>query len=348
MKYLKNIVAILVLVGIFNLSYWAELGVDNIEVIDANTISVTLSENPNLEIGELEWEIRVLNDVKLRWALTSESNMRQAELILEDPITTDTTYSLLTVLGEDGSISFTTPSILEWFTFSNTLNTESQDIDSIEIVDDRSIIVTYRNEISSSSLEYKLLAESVVTKIEKPDFYLPEILLSVEPPLVSEKNYILMFIEMQDAGGEYLEFDTWIYDFETPIMDEQSWATIENEIVTEESLEVIFPEWINQVDIPELTDNWDVENNQEDIVIVEFEEEDTKIIDVEKYLNAAGEEVEIASDTELLDTEFVAANVVETPDTGAQTWVLILATLVINSFYYLSRRKKPNTTYYLS
>lgn len=58
-------------------------------------------------------------------------------------------------------------------------------------------------------------------------------------------------------------------------------------------------------------------------------------------LDAAPEEdaMSLQKDSDL-DTEQVASMVEETPDTGAQTWVLILLTLIINTFYYLSRRKK--------
>lgn len=322
MKYLKNIIAVLVLIGIFNMSYSAELSVDEITVIDANTLSIMLSENPNLEIGEIEWEIRVLNDVKLRGAFASESDTNEVELILEDSLKADTTYSLLTVLGADGSIDFTTPWNVEGFTASNVSSVEVQDIDSIEIIDDRTIIITYRDAITSSSLEYKLLAESEVTKIEKPDFYSPEIIISIEPPFNSEKDYILMFIEMQDASGEFLEFDTGIYDFKSPVIDETL-----------------------MVETPMSEDTTDEENEQ----ALEVVEVETPITDEENMneipdLEAAAEEVGLVKDEEMLETEQAATMVTQTPDTGAQTWVLLLATLFINSFYYLSRRKKATIT----
>lgn len=323
MKYLKNIIAVLVLVGIFNLSYSAELSVDEIKVVDANTLSVTLSENPNLEIWEIDGEIRVLNDVKLRGAFASETETTEVELILEDSLKADTTYSLLTVLGADGSIDFTTPSNVEWFSASNISSVEVQDIDSIEVIDDRTIIVRYRDAITSSSLEYKLLAESEVTKIEKPDFYSPEIVISIEPPFTSEKDYILMFIEMQDASGEFLEFDTGIYDFISPVIDETLMIEpeVEDEIINMEENE-------DRLDVIEVETPVVDESNSEDI----------------PELEAAGDEVWLMKDEEMLETEEAATMVTQTPETGATTWVLVLATLLINSFYYLSRRKKQAIT----
>lgn len=302
------------------MSYSAELSVSDIKVLDANTLSVTLSENPNLEEGELDWEIRVLNDVKMRGVFASETDTTSVELILEDPILANTTYSLLTVLWADGSIDFTTPSSVEGFTASNSSSVEIQDISSIEIIDDRTLIVNYRDPLTSSTLEYKLLAESNVVKIEKPDFYSPEILISIEPPFTSEKDYILMFIEMQDASGEFLEFDTGIYDFVSPVIDQlSSWAEEDETMSQEDNIDTLE---VREIDAQE--DEWvDGDENLE-----------------ETDLNAAGEEDGLIKDTAMLEIEDVATMVTQTPQTGATTWVLILATLVINSIYYLSRRKK--------
>jgi len=71
--------------------------------------------------------------------------------------------------------------------------------------------------------------------------------------------------------------------------------------------------------------------------------EDESSLDVD--LEAAPEDAamqEDMSDEEDATIEVTEAATMETqtPDTGAETWVLIIATLFINTFYYLSRRKK--------
>ena len=58
--------------------------------------------------------------------------------------------------------------------------------------------------------------------IEKKDFDLPEIFITVEPPLVEGTDYILMIIDMQDRDGNYMEFDTGIYDFSTPASESET------------------------------------------------------------------------------------------------------------------------------
>jgi len=98
-----------------------------------------------------------------------------------------------------------------------------------------------------------------------------------------------MFIDMQDAAGNYLEFDVGIYDFSTEEITE-----------VEETNEML-----------DTSEN--EENSQEDM----SDEEDATI-----------------------EVTEAATMVTQTPDTGAETWVLIIATLFINTFYYLSRRKK--------
>jgi hypothetical protein len=55
-------------------------------------------------------------------------------------------------------------------------------------------------------------------------------------------------------------------------------------------------------------------------------------------MNSAGEEVSL----EKMSVEEVALQAVETPDTGAETWVLLLGTLIINSLFYFSRRKQSS------
>jgi hypothetical protein len=179
--------------------------------------------------------------------------------------------------------------------------------------------------VSSNAYQYKLLAENLVTKIEKPDYFLPELVITLEPPLVSNKNYILMFIDMQDTSGNYLEFDVGIYDFATE--------------------DIVSPEQINQ----EMLDSGETNN----VELTLDNESDTMTgsevnnsINDSMLIDEIGADINLdaANQDSLLDIEIDVADVVimvtETPDTGAQTWVLIIATLFINTIYYLSRRKK--------
>ena len=59
--------------------------------------------------------------------------------------------------------------------------------------------------------------------------------------------------------------------------------------------------------------------------------------ELQEELNSAAEDPANKEKTQL---ENLALSQKETPDTGAETWVILLATFIINTFYYLSRRKK--------
>lgn len=315
MKYLKIIASVFAILGFIHITYSAELSVESVDVIDANTISVILSENPNLEIGEIDWEMRVLHDMTLRGGFLDASSLNKVELTLEEDLKENTNYSLLSVSWSDGSIDFVTPDEVNGYSAINLESSQEQDIDSIEVIDDRTILVTYRQDLTENSFEYKLLAESKIVKIEKPDYFTSEIVVSVESPFVSNKNYILMFIELQDVEGNYLEFDTGIYDFVTPDI-----SSIKNQ---EEQEEIQESEILDIIEIPEVI----IPNE-----VVDDFTPDT--IDEEIELNAAG----LQEGT--LWVLQAAQEVTHTPQTGAQTWFLVVATLFINSFYYLSRRKK--------
>jgi hypothetical protein len=59
--------------------------------------------------------------------------------------------------------------------------------------------------------------------------------------------------------------------------------------------------------------------------------------ELQDELNSAAEDPENSEKTQL---EKLALSQKETPDTGAETWVIVIATFIINTFYYYSRRKK--------
>lgn len=345
MKHLKKlllpIIALAALVGVV---YSGPLGVNNINIEDENSIRVTLSENPNIGIGEIDAEVTILHDVKIRGGFLNESTTNEVELLLEDAILPNTSYSLLTVLGSEGSIDFVTPAGVEGFTADNLSSVEDQDIESIEIMDDRTILITYMDDLTSSSYEYKLLAESNVVTVEKPTYDDAELIISTVPPLKPNQDYILMFIEMQDVDGNYIEFDTGIYDFSTPETEETAeTGTGETVEETETGTGELIPE-ITETGTGEVmeeeTGTGELVESEDDVLSEMQAEENGWDESLEVDLEAAGSEASAGASEGETDTESVALGAESTPDTWAETWVLIALTLIINTFYYSARRKK--------
>jgi len=317
MKYFTNsLIAFFIAVMLTSSTFADSIDASSVVAISPHEIEVTFSENPNLRVWEVNAEVKVLQDISLRGGFSS-SEANSVELILEDPLLPNTYYSLLSIIGADGSIDFKTSEELSGKTIMNLAREGDEDIKSITIRDPRTILIHYVQELTETQFEYKLLAESTVEAIENRAYDDGKIYMSINPPLIAEQNYILMFLDMQDVDGMFLDFESGIYDFSTPPSEE--WDTVQWVSTTvisdtlEESLENIDRGVIEDITIlPE-------------VLIIEEEVEN---------LQAAGEEISLEK-----NINEVAQQVSETPDTGAETWVLILLSLVINTIYYLSRKK---------
>jgi hypothetical protein len=77
---------------------------------------------------------------------------------------------------------------------------KSNDIDQIEILDDTTILITFRQELSSLDYDFKLFAELDIKEIRKESSELPVLNIETHTALKSETNYLLMFIDMLDTG----------------------------------------------------------------------------------------------------------------------------------------------------
>lgn len=335
MKYLIKIVSITIAFLIINTqgAFADILWVNDISITSPTTLEVEFSENPNLRVWEIEGEVKVLQDISLRWSMLQESNT--VEVFLEDPLVENTHYSLLTIIGGDGSIDFKSPSSLNGSVIENDASVSDEDIQSIEIVNGNNILVTYKQDLEESEFEFKLLAENNIEKIENLDYFDSKITITVAPPFLSEKDYILMFIDLQDVDENYLDFDTGIYDFTSPKLSGLDSTEILLEQESQQQGEISWPETLEEKSSGENEeDSLEViqidRNNINEIPEI-WENDESNI----ENLNAAGEEVSLEK-----GINEVAASVVETPDTGAETWVLVVLSLLINTIYYLSRRKR--------
>jgi len=313
MKHIVYTTILSLTFGLLGTSVHASIDASEVRAISPQEIEVTFSENPNLRVGEVEAEVKILRDISIRGGFTWKESS-QVELILEDPLLPNTNYSLLSIIWADGSIDFKTSDELDDKTIMNLSRDEQEDIKSITIVNSRTVLIDYIQDLSETEFEYKLLAESRVESIENKAYDDSKIFIRVDPPLLAEQNYILMILDMQDVDGIFLDFELWIYDFSTPPGDE--WIEYNTQDIAETADNLITEEEINEneISIPEVR-------------IVEEEFSDN--------LESAGEEISLEK-----NINSVAQTVGETPDTGAETWILILLSLVINSFYHLSRRKK--------
>lgn len=303
MKHIGKILPALAILASISITYSADLWAEKIEAKDKNTIELQLTGEIALPLWEIDAEIAVLSDTAIRGAVKMADSTKKVEILLEDEILPNTNYSLLTVQGSEGTIDFITPSIVEWYSVAGT-----NGIGFLEVVDAHTLRIEYLQDVTANGFEFKILSESKVTKVEKLDPATNKLTLTVNPDLESEKDYILMMVDMHDVTGNLVSFDGWIYDFKTPLFEQILWDTSSGALVAE-----------NTASWAAISENLDagIELNAAPEVSLEKEGTSTGIV-----------------------TTQAAQMVTATPDTGAETWVLVVLTLIINTFFYFTRKKQ--------
>ncbi len=317
------------------MSFWTlqAANISLLEVIDAKTFHVSMEE-VKMWTGELAGEVKVLNDMSIGFAHQDEEDEYTAVLTLDEPLEKDTEYSLLTVFGADGSIDFKTSESLDGI---EILNSETDDIgqyiESIMIVDANSMKVTYNEELTGEDLEFKLLSDIEVASISNIDTSTMAVHLSSE--MKASKNYIFMVLSLQDALSQDVELEEWIYNFVT-------WEKLKRpSMIAEptEVVEVISEEVSNEIeeDLNAAYKELDIPEESNDLLDADIDGVVEQAVEDEEALIEEQTQQEEAQENTL---ESVALSATITPETGAETTLLIILTLFINTFYYFSRRKR--------
>ena len=322
--------------------------IELIDVVDTKTFNVSISE-VKMWTGEIVWEVKVLSDMSVAFANQDEENDNVAVLTLEQPLEKNTEYSLLTVFGADGSIDFETGDSLEWIEILNTEMEESgQYIESIALVDVNTLEVNFSEVLSWDDLEFKLLSDIAVkwmTGLNEET-----ITVDLTGNLWASKNYIFMVLALQDALSQDVELEEWIFDFTTPETLEEKVEITESEML-DENIDME-SQWV------EADESWldeDMFLESEGVESSDAISSEAELSEDEIDLNAAYNELETPEESsDLLEAdvqwavddalaaeslESLAMSATVTPEAGAETTLLIILTLLINTFYYFTRRK---------
>ena len=333
MKQVAKIILISIALMMFGSSHAANIS--NIEVVDTNTLHVSMEE-VKMGTTEIMWDVKVLNDMTVAFTTMNDEDETSSSvtITLDGELQKDTEYSLLTVFGADGSIDFTTSDTIEGVEILNSDTDEiGQSIDSITLLDRKTIEVTYTEELDGSDFEFKLLSDMEVASIGAVDEN--TIAVNLADKVLPEQNYILMVLALQDALAQDVQLEEGIFDFTSPSDVSSPADMLSVEETTEEPVEAIsenteLSEDETEVELNAAFNNLDTPD--ESVQLLDAEGIDKIVEDAVK----AEEEAEITVEHTV---ESVAMSATATPETGAETWVLIMLTLFINTFYYFSRRK---------
>jgi len=321
MKHLVKNIAVLWFSILFILlsiksSYAAEnYTLKNVVATSTKTVELELDKNMNKTFSQSDLEIykSITNkSTKVEW----EAN--KVLITLDTPIEKNTNYSLISISAIEWNIIFKTGEDILLKEIQNTaLKWTEQWIKSILIKDSKNLVLTFTQNIDSAELDFQLLKTLEVEKLVSVT-WTSKVKALLKWEMLNNEQYLGILTFLQTSNLEKIEISKWISYFTTTELTKYEWDTdLDKEIITNKdtSLEDSLMQALK---------------DSQDLNWVNTEE-------LQKELNSASEDPENNEKTQL---EKLALSQKETPDTGAETWVILLATFIINTFYYISRRKK--------
>lgn len=302
---MRNTKKLIIFLFSFLLMYSANgYDIKNIDVTDDKTINFSLNEKIELADKYNSSDLKVLEDLEVLSSSKSFEDKNKLIISLKKDIIQNYSYSILTLLWAEWNMDFKVWNDLNWVNIPNTANTW---IKSITIIDKNKIEINFDKPLVWDEFEFKILREIPIDKVVKSQNWW--ITVSLLETLVVETNYMIVVISLKDNLWILLNFDEWIYDFKTPLelIKTSTWTLLS----TQKDLSNMF-KWKDSISLKEQDITWKL-----------TETSTWKIID------------EKMEKTQLENIALKAAN---TPDTWAETSILIIITLVINSIIFFRKR----------
>ncbi len=331
MKYMKQIgILVFALLSValsVESGYTAEsnYSVAKITGTTTQTLELELDKGLTFKSKELNSDLKVYKDITVKESVKDSKDLKKVTLSLGGALSKGESYSILSISWVEWDIEFKTGKSLEWAEIPNSaLEGTEQWIKKIVLLNATSLEVYFVKDIQESDLEFKVYKDVAISKIQKLESKKLEVIL--KDILEDNSKYVGTLTYLETTDLEKVEIEAGIYDFSTDSLNKY--------VATSESAEKVAELWEDTSDLEK--DLLKALEGSKDLNGDKLSDEEKAIKD---GLNAAGEDPDNKEKTQL---EKLALSTGETPDTGAETWVLILGTFIINTFYYYSRRKKLN------
>ncbi len=323
---MKNTKTQIILWLILTLSTWVsafaaiDASIKSVNVTDSKTLSVELANT--VDGLAFTGDAKVLKDLPVKSATKDATNSKVVNIVLGTDLVPDTSYSILSIFWAEGNIDFALKGIVANAEYANAEPDAA--IEKIVVKDSKDIDVYYKLDIKSTEFEYKVLSNLWVDTITKDAKTPTSIVFNLKNPLEKNLWYILMLVSLKNEKWDDINFSEGIYDFNSgnfaDTMVASSWAVLTWTTLNTTAVTWASPSWTGTA----VTATW----------VVEWK---TQVVD----LNSAAVITEntSANDVQNKLIEEVAAKASNTPDTGPETWILILGTLIINTVLFYTRRK---------
>lgn len=278
-----------------------DLKIDEVIQNWANSVSVNFDKDVNWT--SITWDVKIFRDLEILEISKDETMPSKLNIKLGKDVKVGGTYNVFAVFWVDWTADFMVES---WMTVKMLSKAPtSQWIVRVAFKDSKNMELYFKDSLTWSDYEFKLLEEYGVSDMTTSSWSL---VINTVSNFESNSDYILMIISLSDDIGNEYNIDESIYDF-------RLW-----EVVANSTSEKIV---------------------KDDIVNMLKTTEEEKVVSEEIKTN------EVVSQTWSLQNsswalewniEQEAKKITETPDTWAETWVLMLLTLIISSIYFLARR----------
>lgn len=301
-------------------SYAAETyALKNIEATTTKTVDLNFDKKITKDFTQSDLEIYKSIDNK---ATRVENEKNKIVLELNNNIEKNSSYSLISLSSIEWNIIFKTGDDILLKEIENTdLENGSQWIKSILIKDSKHLVLTFSQNINSWDLEFQLLKSLEVQRINTIANS-SKIKAILKWELLNNEQYLWTLTFLETNSFEKADITKWINYFKTGNLAKYTWPTAEE--LNQESVKNNDKELEKSL-IDELNKSSDLNRNETN--------------KIKEELNSAAQDPANKEKTQL---EKLALSQKETPETGAETWIILLATFIINTFYYISRRKSRN------
>ncbi len=213
MKKLKMLAWFLVFLLSFSLVNAASI--TNVETVDINTLKLSTESNIQFPNWNVNWMLKLLKDIKVTYSAKDPANPKKVVLNLTGDLTTNTSYSLMTVLWADWDIDFSIWTTLAWEIVNSSIDEWAQTwVKKVNIIDKRTIELYFAQDLTEDVFEFKILSEIVANNLSST--WNNSIIVEVESDLVKLSDYIIMVVWLEDKDWNTVDFWQWLYDFVTP------------------------------------------------------------------------------------------------------------------------------------
>lgn len=298
-------IKILFLLSIITLLTWNTFAatIEKIEAIDNNTVELTASSDVVFSNSKIEWEVKLLKDIWVSFSAKDPQHMNKVLINLASDLTTNSSYSLITVLGAEGiewNIDFKIWETLTWEILNSNFIEWTKWIQKLNVIDSKTLELYFSDNLTEDLFEFKILSEMATSWLKSQWNNILDI--EVSEALKKSSNYILMILSLKDTNWVSINLEEDLYDFVTSadLIQEIVEEPVYNNIVATELLST----W--------LSNTWNIEIIPNTWAIVPL--------------------------SNTWNIEEIALKSATTPDTWTATSVLVLLALTTNLAFFFRKK----------